>query len=152
MNLLPRNVSNAVAVRIKPNGAYPGLIHNRIIVCIVLTVKLCLSAGKSDSDMAPRISIHWIGSYTTQNLGFPVVSAFPSTSGRSGHAKALLSGNGSAAGRREEDMRRRIFGFEAWARGRLGLSMVLKCGKRRVGDGFCISKGLSVVDTVSISA
>ena len=49
-------------------------------------------------------------------------------------------------------MRRRIFGLEAWARGRLGLSMVLEGGKGRVGDGFCISEGLSVVDTVSISA
>ena len=102
--------------------------------------------------MAPRVSILWISSYTIQNLGFPVVSAFPSTSGRSGHAKALLSGDGSAIGRREEDMWRRILGLEAWASGRLRLSMILEGGKRRVGDGFRISERFSVVDTVSISA
>ena len=49
-------------------------------------------------------------------------------------------------------MRRRILGLEAWTRGRLGLSMILKGGKRGVGDGFRISEGLPVVDTVSISA
>ena len=129
MNFLPRNVSYAVAVRIKPNRPCPALIHTRVAVCEVLTIKLCLPACKPNSNMASRVSIHWISSYTAQNLGFPVVSAFPSTSGRSGHAKALLSGDGSAAGRREEDMRRRILGFEAWARGRLGLSMILKGGK-----------------------
>lgn len=49
-------------------------------------------------------------------------------------------------------MRRRILGLEAGARGRLCLSMVLKGGEERVGDGFRISERLPVVDTVSISA
>ena len=49
-------------------------------------------------------------------------------------------------------MWRRILRLETWARGRLCLSMILKGGEGRVGDGFRISERLSVVDTVSISA
>ena len=49
-------------------------------------------------------------------------------------------------------MGRGIFGLEAWAWCRLCLSMVLKGWEGRVGDGFGISKGLSVVDTASINA
>ena len=48
-------------------------------------------------------------------------------------------------------MRRRILGFEAWARCRLRLTMVLKCWEGRIGDRFGISERLSVVDAVLIN-
>ncbi len=48
-------------------------------------------------------------------------------------------------------MRRRILGLEAWARGRLCLSVVLEGREGRVGDGFRVSERLSIVDTVSVS-
>ena len=104
MNFLPRNVSYAVTVSIKPDGPCLPLMPIESVVCEVLTVKLRLSACKTNSNMASRVSIHGISSYAAQNLSFPVVSAFSGTSGRSCHAKALLSSDGSAVGGREEDV------------------------------------------------
>ena len=49
-------------------------------------------------------------------------------------------------------MWRRILGFEARARGRLCLAMVLKGGKGRVGDCFRVSERLSVIHAVLMSA